>query len=159
MLIVGAVGLRVGMPIFRQHLAIREIERIGGHVDTDARGPTWLRGLVGMEGMKRFDIVTSVDLANTAATDATLSHLACLSELRDIRLTKTQISDVGLANLKGLTNLREVGLYKTQVTDSGLVHLKGLTKLWRLNLGETQVTEEGVGELLSDLPNLNFLDM
>ena len=40
-----AVGLRFGVPIYRQHVAIREIELLGGAVSTTPGGPEWQREL------------------------------------------------------------------------------------------------------------------
>src|SRR5262249_61895470 len=42
-LVLTTIALRVGVPIYRQQVAIREIERLGGWVVTEERGPNWLR--------------------------------------------------------------------------------------------------------------------
>ncbi len=53
-LIVVAVGLRFGIPIYRHEGAIRVIERAGGHVDDymEQTGPPWLRDWVGDRWMQ-----------------------------------------------------------------------------------------------------------
>src|SRR5437879_6523126 len=78
LLIGAAIFVRVGLPIYRQHLAIREIERLGGYVETRPRGPEWLRDWVGNE---RFRLCEDVDLVRVdrptvAVTEATLAHVS-----------------------------------------------------------------------------------
>ncbi|MFN0053430.1 MAG: hypothetical protein ACKV0T_14700 [Planctomycetales bacterium] len=41
MLIVVALALQFGVPIYRQQAAIREIERLGGAVDVSDGDPAW----------------------------------------------------------------------------------------------------------------------
>src|SRR5258708_2216851 len=76
-----------GVRIFRQHVAIRAIERLGGKVVTHPVGPAWLRAGVGMKEMRIFedvDLVT-LDLSNTV-TDADLVHLRALPLLTGLDL-------------------------------------------------------------------------
>jgi len=47
-LIVAAAALHFGAPLYRQHVAVREIEQLGGQImGTRPRGPSWLRKFVG----------------------------------------------------------------------------------------------------------------
>ena len=41
-LVVVAIGLRIGAPIYRQQVAIREIEVLDGSIRTEPTGPRWL---------------------------------------------------------------------------------------------------------------------
>lgn len=61
-LIVVGLGLRFGLPIYRQQVAIREIERWGGSIDRKNGGPDWLRQLIGDERIEVFDRVDKVYL-------------------------------------------------------------------------------------------------
>jgi len=167
-----AAGLQSGRPIYRQIAAIREIERLGGTVQYDPRGPQWLRDHFGDERMRLFDAVVGVDLHGTETTDATLSYLVNrlpglqklvldktqvtnrgLSFLTDmpklewLSLKDTQVGDVGLAHLKSITTLFALDLTNTHVTDAGLAHLKGLTSLEGLILDETRITDAGLSYL------------
>src|SRR5262245_53069861 len=72
-LVVVGVGLRFGVPIYQQHAAIREIERLGGNLDLRPRGPKWLRNWVSDKRMKPFDVVDRVEFGGRPITDATLS--------------------------------------------------------------------------------------
>src|SRR5258708_31333390 len=59
-LVVLAVGSRFGVPIYRQQVAIWEIERLDGFVETIDCGPQWLRRLFGDEPLAAFDDVYSM---------------------------------------------------------------------------------------------------
>jgi hypothetical protein len=154
LLIVVALGLRIGIPIYRQQVAIREIQRLGGVVQFRARGPIWLRERIPARFNELFGEVDFVSLSETSATDATLAHLQGLDGLKQIWLTATSVTDSGMPHLKGLTNLQILFLDRTRVTDAGLAHLKGLTRLRILALLQTPVSDAGVAELKRELPNL-----
>jgi hypothetical protein len=42
LLVVAEAGLRIGVPIYRQHAAVREVKRLGGKVEAERHGPEWL---------------------------------------------------------------------------------------------------------------------
>ena len=177
-LIVGGVGVRFGVPIWRQQAAIREIERVGGSIETDQQGPEWPREYIGDAWEKLFYSTWRVDLNYTDATNATLDQLTCLTRLESLWLDHTQVTDSGLAHLNGFKNLVGLWLGETQVTDAGLQHLarlpdltvlvlnhtevsdkglehlKGSTKLRILELRGTRVTDAGVSSLKRELPRL-----
>src|SRR5262245_47807648 len=58
---VGSV-LWIGIPAYRQHLALEEFTRIHAWVRLEPRGPAWLRQQMGDERMKDFDEVVAVHL-------------------------------------------------------------------------------------------------
>ncbi|MBI3865206.1 MAG: hypothetical protein HY290_25305 [Planctomycetia bacterium] len=146
-------GLWVGPPAYRQHVAIREVEQLGGQIKTRSRGPSSLRNLVGANRMKVFDEVVDVDLSTKPATDATLSRLGRLHGIKWLRLDHTRVTDARLAHLKGMTGLQQLYLNDTQVTDAGLEHLMGLANLQSLWIANTKVTDSG----LANLKGLNSL--
>jgi hypothetical protein len=152
------VGLRIGTVVHRQQVAIREIERLGGTVSTEPRGPEWLRGQFGEEGLQPFDRVDSVDLENTSANDAALDYVGSLTEVRDLALFDTYVTDAGLARLKGLTRLEYLSLCNTQISDAGLAHLGSLSSICWLHLSSTQVTDAGLVHL-KGLTGLNALSL
>ena len=45
----------MGLPIYWQQVAIREIERLGGNITVRKRGPEWLRRWIGNDRIKIFD--------------------------------------------------------------------------------------------------------
>jgi hypothetical protein len=102
--------------------------------------------------------VVAIDLAETAATDDTLSQLVQFSQLRQLNLRATAITDAGLASLSELTRLEFLGLTATGVTDAGLAELRGLTQLRFLTLGQTRITDAGLPTLarMTQLEGLNL---
>jgi len=146
-LVVAALWFQFGLPIWRQQVAIREIERLGGSFETDPRGPEWLQERLGSVWEKLFQCAWRVDLNYTDATDATLCQLACFTGLESLWLEHTRVSDSGLAHLNGFKNLVGLWLGETQVTDAGLLHLKGFADLTVLVLNHTEVSDAGLEHL------------
>jgi hypothetical protein len=158
MLVAGVIWLRMGLPICRQQLAIREISRVGGRIETVKCGPNWVRKWVGDELMTAFDEVVVVDLTSRPATDATLAHVGRFTKLQRLRLSATNVTDAGLIHLQALTMLDQLSLEVTAVTDGGLAHIESLTSLQDLSLDFTQITDDGLAHLenLAALRKLSF---
>jgi hypothetical protein len=72
--VVVAVGLWIGVPVYRRQVAIREIERVRGQVVSKSGGPAWLRRCIGNQRMHAFDEVVYVDLENTRFDDAGMAR-------------------------------------------------------------------------------------
>jgi len=148
--------LAVWLPYHREQVVIREIERLGGEVETAWDGPAWIVAGPGWIQEKIDDgwfcRVRSVHLMGTAISDQELKHLSGLTNLEQLFLSYTQISDKGLKHLSGLTNLSWLWLTNTHVSDEGLKHLSGITTLIRLYVENTKVTEDGIKKLQKKLP-------
>jgi len=158
--ILCAVGAWTGIRAYRQHAAIREIERLGGMVVTREVGPAWLRAWVGDNRMRLLEDVVAVqlDLCSTV-TDGDLAQLRAFPWLEDLVLTgDSSLTDAGLRHLSGLTNLRALNLESTAITDAGLAELNRLTALEHLSLMGTGVTDAGTGQLAA-LTNLKQLEL
>jgi len=125
------------------------------HTIHSFRHPAWLCGLMGDDF---FEELSSVDLRDTAVTDAWLAHVTRLTGLRTLVLGGTQVTDAGMAQLAGLTQLRGLNLRRTHVTDAGLVDIARMTKLQGLSLNDTQVTDEGLKQL-ARLTQLRSLEL
>ena len=126
-----------------------------------------LSGDVDIERVKRIPNLQSLSLKDTGITDAGLTHLKGLSNLKKLYLHRSRYydyrrarfeargltTDIGLAQLKQLNSLQELRLDGCkQITDAGLVHLKGLRNLKELKVYHTQVTKAGIAELKKALP-------
>jgi hypothetical protein len=148
-LVVVATGLQIGVPSYRHHVAIREIERRGGEVRTRKSGLDWLRPWVGDDRMRAFESVEAVQLNGPHVTDADLEHIKWLTSLEGVVLRGTRVTDTGLEHLVGLRNLRNVVLDGAPVTDKGLEFVRGLPKLQILSLAEAPVTDAGLAQLVS----------
>jgi hypothetical protein len=153
-------------------MAIAEIKKIGGIIEVDASRPgrpvIEVMYLVGsgpksgaepggftdaeMKCLRWFPELCSLEIHESAVSDAGFEHLGGLRNLQFLTvtrtnhylpLTRTNVSDAGLAHLRGLTNLRWLVLSGANVSDEGLKHLQGLPNLELLILDHTKVT--GVG--------------
>lgn len=158
--LAGSAGLLMdGAPIYRlyrQQMAIRTIDRLGGRVGSRPGGARRLRSVLGDGLMTVFDDVTSVNLSNTQATDRDLVNFGALQKLEDLDLSQTQITDKGLQQVVELRKLTSLRLESTQVTDKGLQDVIKLPNLWRLSLEGTHVTDNGI-EQLAALKRLSLL--
>jgi hypothetical protein len=139
--------LWVAIPAYREHRAIQEVRRLGGHYQSEQTAPKWLCNLVGYNRLGVFEKVTAIYLRNAPATDDSLKHFDSLAGLRVLDLDRTQVTDVGLVHLKGLMRLEYLDLHGTGVTDTGLAQLTRLTELRTLCLSNTGVTDVGLAEL------------
>jgi hypothetical protein len=146
-LVVVAVGLGVVLPILRQQVAIREIQRLGGEIVIQNGGFAWLRSRIGDEQMKYFDKAVQVDLTAKSVNDATVRHIAALSDLKVVWLGNSRVTDDGLVHLRGLTNLEQLWLGNTQITDAGVVHLQGLRSVHDLSIANTRISDTGLAHL------------
>ena len=114
------------------------------------RAPKWLANLIGVDYVAN---VVAADLASQSVNDSnradddTLAHVGHLGRLESLNIADTAVTDAGMAHLEGLTGLGDLNLWNTRVGDDGLAHLKGLTNLRLLTLVGTRVTDDGVLEL------------
>ena len=135
----------------------------------ELRGPEWLQTLVGddfftdpllvsfikaresteatMTIVGELDELRQLFLAESNVTDAGLANLMRLRQLTNLNLGGTNITDAGLAHLTKLRKLERLTLDRTKITDAGLVHLEGIDSLWRLSLTNTNVTDAGLEHL------------
>jgi len=158
-LAVVAVGVRIGMPIYWQQQAIREIERLKGTAVTAERRPAWIRNLFGSRFTDLFEDVVRVELSNSKIKDAELvANLGALRNIENLELNNTKIGNAGLASLRGMKKLQNLGLGGTKITDTGLDELGSLTSLKRIGLEFTKVTDNGL-LALTTLPELSAVDL
>jgi len=151
-LVVVAVGLGFGVPIYRQQVAIREIDRFGGWVAREPGGPDWLRRWTGSENI--FDEVQGVYLVGTNLADADLDRLNGAVNPKILAISGTRVGDAGLIHLTNFTSVEALALDHSDVTDAGLKHLHRLKNLRFVDLRSTWVTDTGVAELMRALPGL-----
>ena len=182
LVVVVDVGMRTGLPIYRQSAAARKVEQLGGWAVTRPAGPAWLQRWGATRLEKLFAEVEEIDFTFTETpvtdtdlacvdglaslhrldvnfkqiTDAGLVHLRSLTELQILNLTGTKVTDAGLEHLSGLKNLQVLHLSGTRVTDAGMIKLKTVTSLQQLSVERTPVTAAGIAELQRALPLLEI---
>jgi hypothetical protein len=165
--VVLAVGLHFGVPIYRQQPAIREIERLGGHVERIPRGPAWFRRLIANEWLTEhmghefgqiFDQVESVRLP---PDETTFSKRFCGKyggSLPYVRGPMPTVSDETLACITGTPGLIRLDLRWTNVGDAGVEQISRLRELEELLLEGTDVSDTS-GPVFAKLTNLKKLDL
>lgn len=121
-----------------------------------AEGMAPIGGLSRLRKLSLYGLCTS-DLPNPdPASEAALSHLRGLKNLRELEIYGAGLTDASLSNLSGLENLRKLYLSDSTITDDALRHLADLPNLEHLVLDKTRVTGEGFKHLRS-LPKLERL--
>ncbi|XP_033098050.1 uncharacterized protein LOC117101993 [Anneissia japonica] len=101
--------------------------------------------------------LTAIGLEGANITDRGVENLACLSSsLTHVNLSKTRITDASISILANLSQLRYLAIEQTQVTN--LLPLQCLSNLESLNIGFTCAGSDSlVG--LQKLPNLKGLNL
>src|SRR5258708_31330620 len=95
-----AVGLRIGIPIYRHLVLFDEVERLGGRIEAYPGRPEWLQYWLGREMNRRMlGEVVQIDLNRTMATDDTLEKMKEQTDVKVLILTDTEVTDAGLAHL------------------------------------------------------------
>ncbi len=112
----------------------------------------WLNGArvtdQGVSVLLEFPNITSLDLGDTAVTEATLVPLLRQHrQLETIWLQGTAAGDASLEVLGGTSTLQELLIPRTRITDKGLKHLARLPVLEELDLSETAVGDNGMASL------------
>lgn len=112
--------------VHRQRAAVAAIELLHGSVryddslsDSSIRG--WFARWLGRDAIANID---AVYLGGTEASDADLTCLKQLAQLRTLVLTSTPIRDAGLVHLRNLTHLHTLDLRFTSVTNAGVADLR-----------------------------------
>ncbi len=118
--------------------------------------PPWLIGLVGID---YFCHVGAVELYRPKlATNATLSRIACMTQLQELHISEASLFHTNVRQYKGWMEPDTLDLKHSQITDTGMEHLKRLTKLSKLDLSNTQISDGGL-ERLQALTALTVLDI
>ncbi len=136
-------------PYQRQRQLVEKIAELKGVATTEAVPTFWSR----VFGDEFFINIVFIQLNDAKITDAWMSNLRDVPQLRELYLVSTPVGDAGLAHIASLEHLRLLSLVGTKTTDAGLAYLQGLNKLEELYLNQTQVTDEG----LASLANLTAL--
>jgi hypothetical protein len=153
-----AGGMHIGLPAYRQRLAIRAVERLGGTALAEPAPPAWLPRWCPDRIAGSFVNVWSVDLADSQTTDTDLVCVTPLSGLQILNLDGTQVTDAGMARLEGCRQLQHLNLSRTRITDAGLDSITGMTDLRRLYLSETSIGDAGLSRIRR-LRKIEVLDL
>ena len=81
------------------------------------------------------------------ASDADLSHVKSLKDLRVLQISSDNLTDDGLASIAGLRGLEMLFLRGEKITAAGLKNIEDLTQLRELNLQDLPITDAGLAHL------------
>lgn len=135
------------------------VERLGGKVVREYRGPEWaakLPAIIGDRVMRLLSTPKCIYARGTPLTDEDVRNIASLRHLTVLTLDNTSITDTALTDISRLRNLTRLDLDGTQITDEGLRELAGMPSLASLDLSDTRVTDRGIAHLAA-LPQLKRL--
>lgn len=98
--------------------------------------------------------LAQLNLDNTEVTDEGISEIANFESLTELFLNETAITDEGLSKLATLPHLKTLWVCDTRVTDEGILHFAHHPTLRELYVSETNVTPEGVRKLSEANPSI-----
>jgi hypothetical protein len=168
--LVGAVGLGFGLPIYRQQMAKEALKERGAYIESDYHGPIWLgKSPTKIDGRdeewetnrwrKPFYEATFISTQyRDDFSDREIQLLKFMPALKRVELSYSAVTDGGLAHLSGLNNLETLNLDCTHIGDTGLGHLAGLPRLRSLSIVDTSVTDAGLVHI-AGLKNLKRLSL
>jgi hypothetical protein len=114
----------------------------------------------GVSHLRNLRNLREIHINNSKITDDSLVLLSSLPSMEKLSFQGNHFSDEGLVRLQGSKRLKSlhIGLGDLQVTDAGIAHLRDFDKLEVLDIQGSGVTAEGL-EHLKELPNLKELWM
>src|SRR5436190_23324002 len=134
--------------------AVRTVEKLGGKVYWDKKGPG--QPVTGVylsyknatdDDLKDFpalEHLSDLSVAGTGITDAGIKHLLGCKSLTRLTLDGARISDAGAKALAGHNKLNYLSLHLCPIGDEGAKALATSKTLTSITLSETPVTDEGV---------------
>jgi len=124
-----------------QDSVVTEIQRRGAKVESE--GVDWLRRSFGEDFSHLADKVRSIAWHGSAVDDKAIAwlsdHRATLITLKSLDLTQSAVTDAGVQHLAAFPALSELNLSETKVTGAGLVVLDRLPELEWLGLKGTSI--------------------
>src|SRR5258708_779938 len=101
--------IRFGLPVYRQQQVIADF-KTRGLVVKALDEPTWLPGWISQDWKVALSSGFEIDPHWQEFDDEDLIHVANLTKLQKLLLNKTNITDAGLSHLAKLTNLKDLRL-------------------------------------------------
>jgi hypothetical protein len=157
-LVVVAMTLAIGVPVYRQQCAIRDIARLGGTCSTKHTAPEWARGMFGEEVVRRFEPVWTVFFQEVDLHDEDLSVLARVPHVERLWLYGLPLTDKAFAQMRQLRSLRELELVSLPITGEGFADLQTGPPIESVFVFDCPLTDSGFREL-TRLPGLKKLSL
>ncbi|MFN0199268.1 MAG: leucine-rich repeat domain-containing protein [Planctomycetaceae bacterium] len=116
----------------------RSLSLYGTQIDDD--------GIALLDGVA--NKLEEIHIESKLITDRSMPVLCRLPKLISLLLDGVpRVTDAGITCISEMTQLRELFLAGTQLTDAGIDSLLGLTNVWSLTLSDTKITDAGVAKL------------
>jgi hypothetical protein len=97
-------------------------------------------------------------LGATGVSGKAVTHIAKLSHLRQLDLSRTAVDDAALKNLTVLSAMEYLNLDGTLVSNDGVADLAKFPKLRQLHVSNTGITDLGLDEFRRTHPDLEVTD-
>jgi len=152
---VAAICVVLAVRANRQHkrrVAIAKIEKLGGKVDYLQQWQPYSGGTVTWftkQGGLKSIYVPKVGISAWLLGDDASSFVMCVEFRKEAMVT-----DADLTNLLPMSELRILDIGTNTITDAGLVCLESLRNLkWIRFAGDTKLTEDGIARFQEASPN------
>ena len=144
--------------IRKEHLAVRELRRLGVDCDVYHGGPGPGEAIAAKIWGEPVAVPIAVSLDGQPLSEEILTQIAALTHVERLDLGESGLSDRDLARIAHLANVEMLNADSTALTDAGLAHLIGWNNLRTLYLQDTAITDAGI-EQLQRLTGLVSLDL
>ncbi len=111
-----------------------------------------------LAALKGLRYVSTVILEGPGITDDGLKHLAGITTLGALNVSKTSVTGSGFAHLRQLRNLKTIMLDGSAVTDKGFALISAFRGMERIQASSTKLTGQAL-KALAGLTKLKHLDL
>jgi serine/threonine-protein kinase len=110
-------------------------------------------GDIHLQHVAKLSRLSSLDLSKTALTDRGVAQLESLSSLTTLQLSYTAVGDEGMKSLSKLTQIATLNLTGSNITDTAIDTLCELDSLTKLGIRHTKISPAGYARLKEKLPD------
>jgi hypothetical protein len=146
-LLGAAVGLSIGVPMYRRVAVIREIERLGGEVEIEPFGPLPLARWIARHRLIGLGKVSGVWLTGEQFDDEAPGLLRIFGGLDELVIDAPNMTDVGLLRISRMQAPRHLSIGGPNIGNAAIAHLASLTGLKSLWVASDNLTDEGMPAL------------
>jgi hypothetical protein len=111
----------------------------------------------GFKHIEQLTRLRELELESLPLTDAELSFLRHMPELRTLELEQVKLNDAGMVHLDGLVKLRNLTLDSVPISSTALDHLRHMTHLSTLKIRKTGVQNLDAIRHLAELRELYIM--
>ena len=135
----------------------KEIEALGGIVDRNYHGPSWLP----TQALAKSDVflrIEGVDFMSNAVNADLISRLRSLPHLNRLVISGTVLTEEHMLAIGQLATISLLDLGSTGIGDTEFSRIKTLTKITWLSIENTRVSDNGM-RVIADMPYVEILNI